>query len=688
MFNKQNFCHIASNNRNDVKVGVFVYKTTDDLATVSTSGYFNDKIIDINLHDLIIHEWHDSTDRTKVQRNVLCVIERTLDNVGTAVIKSKWEGDIEQDIADLQTYVDQTFVRKDGTSIMTGPLKIRAGSMQGAVAAYWDGVGFFKLNSDNSVTLLASMEATDGLCPATNNTYNLGKTNYKWKDAYIARVITSVINNGFDIAVPVTNQAETLALKSEVDTAANSGSQLTNKGVWYAKMYAATVVPTGAEYDGRNYADFSQTDINGDPIIVLYEGQSGAWVQTQTITPPADYNGYVTITSKIWDIAEQTGQQGGLVLWAFNTKTFTPYPKIISFEDAALTGTPTAPNLSAGSPNNQIVNKQSLGDALANHGTGRNVGDIFFTARTDNGLNGAVECNGATYNTTDFDGAQSIGELLEDGKVPYVSMADYATALAADGSVGVFGWDGTGNTTFKVPTLTDIFIETGTAAQVGDYIAPGLPNITGEYLPVGMGFPYGTYGTGALYETGNATRKNVGQSSNNYNNTKTIGFDASRSSSLYKNSVTTVQPNAVRYRAMIQLAISASDEAVATCTAVTSDVADLKDHRVIAFQAPTAENNYTWYRKYADGWVEQGGLTTESATGNNSNYSLSITLAVEMADNNYTGWCSAGFAGGSSWNGPYLDSGSSTTTVAKFGGWVSGSTTITAHAWEVKGIAA
>lgn len=28
---------------------------------------------------------------------------------------------------------------------------------------------------------------------------------------------------------------------------------------------------------------------------------------------------------------------------------------------------------------------------------------------------------------------------------------------------------------------------------------------------------------------------------------------------------------------------------------------------VIEYQMPTAENNYTWYRKYKSGWVEQGG---------------------------------------------------------------------------------
>lgn len=54
-------------------------------------------------------------------------------------------------------------------------------------------------------------------------------------------------------------------------------------------------------------------------------------------------------------------------------------------------------------------------------------------------------------------------------------------------------------------------------------------------------------------------------------------------------------------------------------------------HQVIAFQAPTALNNYTWYRKYADGWVEQGGIvgqTSPSAT-------ISISIPVEMADTNY-----------------------------------------------------
>lgn len=53
---------------------------------------------------------------------------------------------------------------------------------------------------------------------------------------------------------------------------------------------------------------------------------------------------------------------------------------------------------------------------------------------------------------------------------------------------------------------------------------------------------------------------------------------------------------------------------------------------VVAFQAPTAANNYTWYRKYKSGWVEQGGIgivtVAESA--------YMAVFPVQMSDANYT----------------------------------------------------
>jgi len=433
----------------------------------------------------------------------------------------------------------------------------------------------------------------------------------------LEKLHTTKINNGHDIAVPVTNSPQTLALKSEVDLAANSGRMITDQGVWFAKMYAASTVPTGAEYDGKNYADFSQVDSDNNPVIKIYTGASGSWTLTETITPPAEYDGYVPITSKIWDIPEQAGQQGGRILWNHQSKDFTPYPQIISFKNAALTGTSTAPTPTNSSPNNQIANKEYVDNATANSGSGLNVGDIFLTMRNDSELNGAVECNGATYNTTDFIGAQSIGALLVAGKIPYVSLADYATALATNGSVGAFGWDGGSTTAFRVPLLNDIFIETGTATQIGDYLKPGLPDHTHTVSTYDSTFTFagGTYGGLTAYKT-------------------RVTSAASESNPIYGNS-TTVQPNAVRYRAMVQLATGATDEALETCTAVTAQVATntaaIADaDYVIESQTPTTENNYTWYRKYKSGWVEQGGYTsmTDSVA--------TIALPITMSDTNYT----------------------------------------------------
>ena len=55
------------------------------------------------------------------------------------------------------------------------------------------------------------------------------------------------------------------------------------------------------------------------------------------------------------------------------------------------------------------------------------------------------------------------------------------------------------------------------------------------------------------------------------------------------------------------------------------------EHRIVDFGKPTAENNYTWFRKYADGWVEQGGFYTASSSAG----TYYVTLPITMSDLNY-----------------------------------------------------
>ena len=98
----------------------------------------------------------------------------------------------------------------------------------------------------------------------------------------------------------------------------------------------------------------------------------------------------------------------------------------------------------------------------------------------------------------------------------------------------------------------------------------------------------------------------------------------------------------------------------------------IKQHEVIYFQAPTSTNNYTWFRLYADGWVEQGGKTT-SATS-------TVTLPIEMADTNYHIQATPNGTGGASY---YASFGvqTSTTTVTIYGNLVG-------SWWQVSGMAA
>ena len=170
-----------------------------------------------------------------------------------------------------------------------------------------------------------------------------------------------------------------------------------------------------------------------------------------------------------------------------------------------------------------------------------NVGDIFYTTRTDTNLNGAVECNGETYNVNDFIGNESVGNLLRDGKLPYVSMSEYSTIISSYGSCRAFGWDGSDS--FRVPLLNDVYIEAGIAESVGEFISESLPNITGHIGGLNIAKIDGAFyndGT-ANGATGNIISLNIAK------------FDASRSSSTYQDGAK-VKPDSVRYRAMVQLA--------------------------------------------------------------------------------------------------------------------------------------
>lgn len=144
----------------------------------------------------------------------------------------------------------------------------------------------------------------------------------------------------------VTDQIAT-AIITLTERAATSG--VTKGSFSFGKTTAGSAVQTPTEI-GQTYIDF--TTLN---TYISNDGTT--WTQSGTFVPPVGIDYTILITSKFWDIPEQAGQQGGEAKYNHTDNTWAYWPKIISFDNAALTGVSTCPTPTSNSPLNQIVNK-------------------------------------------------------------------------------------------------------------------------------------------------------------------------------------------------------------------------------------------------------------------------------------------------------------------------------------------
>lgn len=196
--------------------------------------------------------------------------------------------------------------------------------------------------------------------------------------------------------------------------------------------------------------------------------------------------------------------------------------------------------------------------ALASFG---NIGDIKYTARTTV-PNGGAWCDGSTYAKADF---EAVYKMLTEGALVSVDMSEYDYLVAEKGSCGFFGLD-IATETFKVPTLSDVFVKAGQEAD--EFGAESLPNIKGT-------LPANSWQAGTVKLTGSFY--NAGTSSYGVN---TVGssdagtaFNASLSSSTYQDGAK-VNPDHVKYRAYIVLFTAEKELSVVDWTNRINEVAE------------------------------------------------------------------------------------------------------------------
>ena len=115
------------------------------------------------------------------------------------------------------------------------------------------------------------------------------------------------------------------------------------------------------------------------------------------------------------------------------------------------------------------------------------------------------------------------------------------------------------------------------------------------------------------------------------------------------------------------------DASVIAAASVLTQIAELLScDYVVESQLPTAENNYTWYKKYKSGLIEQGGLKPKNVT--------TVTFPKEMANADYWYIVKGNYnntSGGYASSQDYVTTRNTTNFVLSTGG--------TSASWEVKG---
>ena len=243
------------------------------------------------------------------------------------------------------------------------------------------------------------------------------------------------------------------------------------------------------------------------------------------------------------------------------------------------------------------------------------------------------------------------GYLKADGAP--VGKETYPELFAAIGTT--FGV-GDGETTFNLPDLIDRFAQGSN--KPGEKVEAGLPNITGtSYFGC---FTADSSQQSAAFVKGKSNGGNIASGSSLP--LSNADFDASCSNPTYGAS-DTVQPPALTLLPCIKAFDAATNPGLIDITELANDVTGLFTNKLDKTVSGTAVKYVTetynvgtnWYRKWSDGWMEQGGINTPVAAGAVVSFmipfsarpSLSTratkTLTVPSLEANDTGLTRTGF---------------------------------------------
>ena len=257
----------------------------------------------------------------------------------------------------------------------------------------------------------------------------------------------------------------------------------------------------------------------------------------------------------------------------------------------------------------------------ASNKAGLPLGHIYlwpFTTPPD----GSIQVNGNTYSRTLY---SDLWSLIQE-KGWYKSESEWQSIASANGGYCPWYSSGDGSTTFRTPKFAPYQKISLASGDAGKYYKAGLPNISHKHIDGFAGISTtASYGVTSVSKNANINQQ-YGQSTDNHAYTSdVIGVN-----SIYGNS-TTVQPESHDWIVCVVAFGSATNVGEVDVANVMSAVGQVQANPNLQGTAHLVKTwkstkGTSWYRKYSDGWIEQGG---PMSTNEN------VTFHVAFSDTNY-----------------------------------------------------
>lgn len=253
-------------------------------------------------------------------------------------------------------------------------------------------------------------------------------------------------------------------------------------------------------------------------------------------------------------------------------------------------------------------------------------------------MDGSIQINGQMLNRQLYADLFAYAQAHDQ----VITEAEWQAKAAQQGGYCAYYSDGDGSTTFRAPKFAPYQKLTMVAANAGKYYEAGLPNIEGDidggYDGQSQFLGLFHAGTGCFRTSGKYNQRFPGVNAGGANYTG-MSLDASGSDKTYGNS-DTVRPESMDWIVCVVAFGTATNVGSVDVANVMSAVGQVQSE-VGALQADklgidtvhiikTWSSGKSWYRKYSDGWVEQGGFSSKISGADR------ISLPIEMKNADYS----------------------------------------------------